>query len=113
MFSPKLNMLPPPQRRLWTELAATPAQFILYGGTAIALRLGHRQSVDFDLFSFAPFAPDALFDGIPFLAGAVVLQSAPNTLTCRIDRGGPVQVSFFGVPSLGQVAEPEPCEGGA
>ena len=45
------------------------------------------------------------------MAGAVVLRSAANTLTCQIDRGGPVQVSFFGVPSLGQVAEPEPSEG--
>src|SRR5438128_1128439 len=111
MFSPKLNILPPPQRRLWAELPATPGQFILYGGTAIALRLGHRQSLDFDFFSFAPFAPNALLEHIPFLTGGVVLQSATNTLTCRIDRGGPVQVSFFAVPSLGQATEPEPCDG--
>ena len=111
MFSPRLDILPPPQRLLWAELSATPREFILYGGTAIALRLGHRQSVDFDFFSFSPFAPNAVLGEIPFLAGAVVLQSAANTLTCRIDRGGPVQISFFAVPSLGQAAEPEPCEG--
>lgn len=29
--------------------------FILVGGTAIALHLGHRRSIDFDLFSFVPF----------------------------------------------------------
>lgn len=29
--------------------------FSLVGGTAIALHLGHRRSVDFDLFSFNPF----------------------------------------------------------
>jgi hypothetical protein len=28
--------------------------FVLYGGAAIALRLGHRQSVDFDFFSSRP-----------------------------------------------------------
>ena len=28
------------------ELDATPATFTLYGGTALALRLGHRTSVD-------------------------------------------------------------------
>jgi hypothetical protein len=39
-----------------------------------------------------------------------MLQSAPNTLICRIDRGGPVQVSYFGI-SLGQVAAPEQVSG--
>ena len=29
--------------------------FGMVGGTAIALHLGHRQSIDFDLFSFQPF----------------------------------------------------------
>jgi hypothetical protein len=33
---------------------------------------------------------------------------APDTLTCRVDRGGPVLVSFFGGLGLGQVAAPEP-----
>lgn len=29
--------------------------FILVGGTAIALQIGHRQSIDFDLFSYGDF----------------------------------------------------------
>lgn len=29
--------------------------FILVGGTAIALHIGHRRSIDFDLFSYADF----------------------------------------------------------
>src|SRR5215469_2092722 len=40
-FSPKLDILPEPQRAIWTELKTTPEQFVLYGGTALALRLGH------------------------------------------------------------------------
>ena len=47
-FSPKLDILPEPQRAIWTELKTTPEQFVLYGGTALALRLGHRVSEDFD-----------------------------------------------------------------
>jgi len=43
-FKPRLDRLPPPQRRLWAELAALPPEFVLYGGTAIALHLGHRES---------------------------------------------------------------------
>ena len=35
-MNPRLDTLPPPQRRLWPELRATPSRFVLYGGTAIA-----------------------------------------------------------------------------
>jgi Nucleotidyl transferase AbiEii toxin, Type IV TA system len=51
VFNPRLDILPDVQQRLWPELAQTPDNFTLYGGTAIALRLGHRQSVDFDFFA--------------------------------------------------------------
>jgi len=50
-FSPELNILPTSQRALWKELKATPKHFVLYGGTALALRLGHRISEDFDCFA--------------------------------------------------------------
>ncbi len=91
-----LAILPPPLRRLWDELAATPEHFTLYGGTAIALRIGHRSSVDFDFFSNESFDPDHLAGTIPYLHGAERIQVAPNTLTCRVERGGPVLVSLFG-----------------
>ncbi len=105
-FKPRLDILPISQRCLWSELIDLPEAFTLYGGTAIALHVGHRASLDFDFFSTASFAPDRLYASLPFLDGAEVLQSKPDTLTCLVDRGGPVQVSFFGLPSLGRVAEP-------
>lgn len=111
MLQPRLDTLPEPQLRLWPELAATPPGFILYGGTAIALRLGHRQSVDFDFFSFAPFTPGKLFGSIPYLRGSALLRSAPNTLTVRAERGGPVQLSYFGGLRIGQIDAPEPVAG--
>ncbi|UFP92735.1 nucleotidyl transferase AbiEii/AbiGii toxin family protein [Gloeobacter morelensis] len=104
VFIPNLAMLPPPQRSLWAELGATPEAFALYGGTALALHLGHRTSVDFDFFANAPFDPDQLAYTLPYLKGAERVQLAPNTLTCRVERGGPVLVSFFGGLGLGQVA---------
>lgn len=82
------------------------AHFVLYGGTAIVLHLGHRQSVDFDFFSSKTFSPMQLLQELPLLSGATILQQAPNTLSCRVDRGEPVQVSFFGTPSLQQVQAP-------
>ena len=56
-FAPRLEMLPPTQRALWPRLSQVPPDFVLYGGTAITLRLGHRYSVDYDLFSNRSFVP--------------------------------------------------------
>ena len=106
-FEPCLDALPTAQRRFWPELSQTPEQFTLHGGTAIALRLGHRVSVDFDFFAPDPFVPDDLLRSVSYLRGGTVRQSAPNTLTVTIDRVDPVQVSFFGGLELGQV---EPAE---
>lgn len=102
-FTPRLDILPPAQQRLWPELAKTPGHFTLYGGTAIALRLGHRQSVDFDFFSPESFEPHTLLESLPYLKAAAVRTSAANNLTITVDRGGPVQVQFFGNFDLGQV----------
>jgi hypothetical protein len=110
VFQPRLDVLPPSQRALWPELAATPNQFTLYGGTALALRLGHRVSVDFDFFSDQSFDPDRLTRAVPYLLGAERVQVDDNTLTCRLERGGPVLLSF-GNPGLGQAAPPEQPHG--
>ena len=110
-FQPRLDILPPPQRALWAELDATPDHFTIYGGTALALRLGHRQSLDFDFSSRAAFAPGDLARDIPYLSGAEQVQVAGHTLTCRVERGGPVLVSFFGNLGLGKAASREIAEG--
>jgi hypothetical protein len=91
---------------MWAELTDIPEEFVLCGGTAIALQLGHRQSVDFDFFGSRPFAPGRLYSSLPLLTGSTVLQQAANTLTCRIGRVDPVIISFFGVPSMRRVAVP-------
>jgi hypothetical protein len=105
-FQPKLNILPASQRKVWAELAQIPSTFTLYGGTAIALHVGHRQSVDFDFFCWQNFTPLDLASSLPFLKGGTVLQGEPNTLTMLIDRGGPVKISFFGVPKLKHILPP-------
>ncbi len=95
-----LDILPPAQRRLWDELIDVPKKFTLYGGTAIALYLGHRTSVDFDFFTFQTFEPQDLSSTVPFLEKATITQQSANTLTCLVNRGDPVHISFFGVPNL-------------
>jgi hypothetical protein len=102
-FEPCLDVLPPAQRRLWDELAEIPDHFVLYGGTAIALQLGHRQSVDFDFFGTKSFDPDDLLRSLKVLGGAEIMQREAGTLTCLVDRGGPVQLSFVAVPALRRI----------
>ena len=108
-FAPRLDVLPDAQRALWPALAEIPRSFVLYGGTALALRLGHRSSVDFDFFSSESVEFDALFE-LPFLAGADVLQRAPDTLTVSTTHAGamhPIKISFFGGIDIGRVGTPE------
>ena len=106
-MSLRLDIMPAPQRRLWEELQTTPSQFVLYGGTALALRLGHRVSIDFDFFANARFTPSELFRMVPYLKNSEIIKSAENTLTCRVDRGGEVQVSFFGGLDFNRIQDPE------
>jgi hypothetical protein len=105
-FTPHLETLPAAQRRLWLELAEVPGEFVLYGGTALALHLGHRHSVDFDFFGSDPLIHRKLETEVGFLAGARVIQRDINTLSVIVDRDGPVKVSFFGVPKLPRLAPP-------
>lgn len=106
MFNPRLDILSAAQRRLWDELRHTPKQFVLYGGTALALRLAHRSSEDFDFFSNDSFAPDLLQKTIPYLHEAEMSQFEANTLTAIVDRAGPVKVSFFGGLAVNRVNDP-------
>ena len=85
-FLPHLEILPPAQMRLWAELSEIPRDFVLYGGTALALHLGHRDSADFDFFGSRTFDVRALETGIRFLAGARIVQRAANTLTAVVER---------------------------
>ena len=104
-FSPHLEVLPAAQRQLWVELSAVPDEFTLYGGTALALHLGHRYSVDFNFFGSRVLDLETLENEIPFLAGAQIIQREKNTLSAIVDRGAPVKVSFFGVPKLLRLAQ--------
>ena len=112
MFQPHLEILPPPQRNLWPKLVEVPRHFVLYGGTGLALRLGHRLSADFDFFSSEPLDPDEMLRELGLLKGAKVLQNVSQTLTVAVNFGAPVKLSFFGGIDLGRVGTPEPTNDG-
>jgi predicted nucleotidyltransferase component of viral defense system len=109
-FAPKLSVLAKPQRSLWEKLQETPKSFVLYGGTAMALRLGHRQSEDFDFFSNEVFVPADLLSRIGYLRSVRIDQRGDNTLTVMADCAGPVKISFFGNLGMARVADPDIAE---
>ena len=106
MLEPILDILPKAQRELWPALVDIPDSYVLYGGTALALRLGHRSSVDFDFFSSHALDFGALYK-IPFIADAEVLQREPTALTISVNPPDPVKVSFFGNIGFGRVGDPD------
>jgi hypothetical protein len=86
---------------------------VLYGGTALALRLAHRVSVDFDFFAHDPLDHRELEDAIPFLRGAETVQEGPNERSVLATHSGAsVKVSFFGNVTVGRVGEPETTDDG-
>ena len=91
-----LEILPPAQRNLWPQLSNVPGSFVLYGGTAVALQLGHRISEDFDFFTSMSFTPDEL-------VGRLTMLSAGNDT---------VKISFFGGLPLNRVQDPLQAENG-
>lgn len=103
-ITPGLEILPPAQRDLWNLLGDIPEDFVLYGGTALALRLGHRESVDFDFFSATPFHPGELLAGLSWLGRVEIVDARENTLT--ILTPSEVRISFFGGLEIQCVAEP-------
>ena len=105
-FKPDFDILTQPQKDLWLELKDVPGNFVLYGGTAIALQLGHRESVDFDFFCPYQFDPDDLLKSIPVLKNAQVTQREQNTLSVKISKGGSVYLSFFGLPHIKPIIPP-------
>jgi len=67
-------------------------QFVLVGGTALSLQIGHRKSVDLDLFTISDFKTENL---VPLLLKNYDLQPTlqlPQTLICKINE---IKVDFI------------------
>jgi hypothetical protein len=91
------DALPAAQQQLCLKLAAVAIvrTFYLAGGTAAALHLGHRESVDLDFFRDGAFAADGL--GLPLAEAAACRwdQYERNSLVGTADG---IKVSFFHYP---------------
>lgn len=107
-FEPRTEILPRAQQEIWPLLAPAPKHaYVLYGGTAVALHLGHRVSVDFDFFRSTPLDKKEIEAAFSFMPGATTIQETPNTLVVSAAMpSGPVKVSFFGGLALGRINQP-------
>ena len=109
ILEPRVSIMSEAQAQLWPSLGDIPEDFVLYGGTALALRLGHRESVDFDFFSAYPFVPTDLLADVSFLGQVTISEAARNTLAVTTQSG--VNLTFFGGMTLQSVAEPSIVDG--
>lgn len=83
---------------------------MLYGGAALALRLAHRRPDAFSFLSAQRFDPLRLLDTVPYLRDAEVIRRGRDALTCLVDRGGIVRVSFSGGIVGSRVEDPGHAE---
>ena len=100
---------------MWNELRPLKdLGWVLYGGTAIALRLGHRASVDFDFFNDGVLHRAALNSACSLLASALVLQERSDTLTLLVSAhtAAAVKISFFAGIGFGRTGTPQLTEDG-
>ncbi|HWT31118.1 MAG TPA: nucleotidyl transferase AbiEii/AbiGii toxin family protein [Propylenella sp.] len=108
VLDPRLDILSAAQREIWAHLRPfRDLGLVLYGGTAIALHLGHRESLDFDFFSLRPLDKAALRRALSWIGEPAVLQEELNTLALLAETpSGTVKLSCFGGMRLGRVREP-------
>lgn len=91
------EILDPERQKLLPHLTFSKTYgFYLAGGTALALQLGHRTSIDFDFYSLEKFS-EVQFeqDVVHHLQNVKVTQRGQGTL---IAQAGIVDVSFFYYP---------------
>jgi hypothetical protein len=112
-FKPHFEVLPEAQKEIWPALGwTTTNRFVLYGGTAIALRCGLRASIDFDFFTDQPLDQSTILQELQKSRVAFrVVQDEKNSLTVVTEPDN-VRLSFFGGLGIGRVGVPELTEDG-
>lgn len=98
------------QRQVLPKLGpfATQQGFYLAGGTAVALYLGHRESVDFDWFARGEVEDPLVLAGLAQEQGLPLENPQTSAGTLHVVVGG-VRVSFFRYP-YAEISMPSKCE---
>ena len=86
------------QTKLLSFVQTFSSEYYLVGGTAIALHLGHRRSIDFDLFTDQPFNPMVVRNKINRTKHIdYVYSQGEGELTVLVDK---VKFTFFHYPFI-------------
>jgi len=81
--------------RLLIKIKDICKDFYLVGGTALALQVGHRKSIDLDWFSKKSFSVRQLKIKLKKIGKLKIIQEEEYTLNCVLDG---VRLSFFRYP---------------
>lgn len=82
-------------RRLWQSMGQLPCGFRLYGGTALALYLNHRESVGFDFFTTEPGIDWDAVAALPWLEGTELRGGGGSAGAVVAGNARDIQVSFL------------------
>jgi hypothetical protein len=86
----------PDQIQLFPLVKQFKKEFYLVGGTAIALQIGHRRSIDFDLFKLSQIKPKSIVDTIiGFDYHYIVTRRVSEQLNVTINN---VKFTFYQYP---------------
>ena len=102
------TLLPDTVRAI-NKIGKVPAfqEVYLAGGTALALQLGHRISVDLDFFTLEPFDERVVSQELSSVQEFVLERLAPNTILGKI---GETRMSLF-LYKYGLLEDPQKFEG--
>jgi predicted nucleotidyltransferase component of viral defense system len=67
-------------------------QFVLVGGTALALQIGHRKSIDLDMFSVSDFDTEALLEDLQNDYSVLPKVRTKGSLICDLEE---IKVDFI------------------
>ena len=94
-------------RGLWDSMRPFDGDFRLYGGTALALRLGHRSSSDFDFATTLPVVDRDLPERIPWLKeGIMDVKGGPGMVDAHFQVNGQREIKITFIECGGLLAMP-------
>ena len=90
----QFDILPAEQLNLFKILSHEEwiSSFYLVGGTALALQIGHRQSIDFDFFTDKDFTNRKIINKLIGLGDFELFNEADNTINGLLNN---VNISFL------------------
>lgn len=112
LLDANLDILPEEQKLLWPKLGVfTNYKMVLYGGTAIALHLGHRTSIDFDFFTDQILIKDEILEQLGSWGEARIIVDRPRSLNVLVTpdtlTNKYVKFSFFSEIKFGRFSMPQ------